>query len=266
MAAPANTIRDALAACGVDNVAVVNGQTNAQRLAAEMFLDSFQVCMDKSYEDMKAELKIYATLTIAEGRIRVLPGVQNRIRAFIQWTRDCIRQDLDPAAVAFPVGDVADLLYRKETHDNFVKQSSTLSESAKPRTFTKETRWEDFKPNFVAYLRLIPGRSGHPLSYVIRDNDAPDRTPNPNFLDDYVATAPLNGAAYQVDNATVHTMIQHLVSGNEEAESKIVSLVGTGNGRRCYQILRDHYQGVGVLAMDIVEAESTLNSLFYNGW
>ena len=241
MAAPAHTIRQALSACGIDDVAIINGQTNAQRMASEMFLDSFQVCMDKTYDDLKNELKIYASLTIAEGRIRILPGVQNRIRAFIQWTRDQIRQDIDPSTIAFPIADVADLLYRKETHDNFIRQSNTLAESAKPRSFTKESRWEDFKPNFISYLRLIPGRLGHPLSYVIRDNDAPDYTPNPNFLDDYVATAPLNGPAFQVDNATVHTMIQHLISGNEEAESKVVSLIGSGNGRRCYQILRDHY-------------------------
>ena len=99
----------------------------------------------------------------------------------------------------------------------------------------------------------------------MRDNNTPDHAAHPNLLDDYVAAAPLNGTAYQVDNATVYTMIQHLISGNEEAESKLVSLNGTGDGRRCFQTLCDHYQGVGVLATEIVEAETTLSGLYYNG-
>ena len=258
-------VRGALALCGVDDAQVFQERTAAQRISNEVFLDDFNVCMDKTYEELKDELKIYSRLNLAEGRIRILPGVQNRIRAFMQWTRDCIRQDLDPTSLLFPVGDVSNLLYRNETHDSFVRRSKTLSEAAKPATFTKDVRWEDFQPNLVAYLRLIPGRNGQPISYVVRDNIAPDRAGRPDFLDEYVSTAPLHGASYATDNATVHTIIQHLIAGNEEAESKVITLQGTGNGRGCYIALKEHYQGVGVLAMDVTTAESTLNSLFYNG-
>ena len=112
--------------------------------------------------------------------------------------------------------------------------SKTLSEAAKPTFFTKDVWWEDFNPNLSAYLRLIPGRNGHPLLYVIREEELPNQSPNPDFLDDYVATAPLDGAAYAIDNATVFTIIQHLISGNEEAESKIVNFVGTTDGHGCH--------------------------------
>ena len=96
--------------------------------------------MDKSYEDLKNELKVYSGLTIAEGRIRILPGVQNRIRTFIQLTRDQIRQALDPKITPFPIEEIADLLYRKESHDNLVRQSKTLEDAAKPALFSKDTR------------------------------------------------------------------------------------------------------------------------------
>ena len=80
-----------------------------------------------------------------------------------------------------------------------------------------------------------------------------------------MAMAPLDGAAYAIDNATVFTIIQHLIAGNEEAESKIVNFVGTTDGRGCHIALKNHYQGFGIMAMDVTTAESTISNLFYNG-
>lgn len=121
--ADAFDVQMALTACGVDNLQEFNLRTSAQRIASKVFMDNFNICMDKTYEELKDELKVYSRLTINEGRIRILPGVQTKIRAFMQWARDCICQDLDPATVAFPVDQVANLLYRMETHDSFVKRN-----------------------------------------------------------------------------------------------------------------------------------------------
>ena len=84
-AAPVFTVRMALAACGVDDVRIFGGRTAAERMAEEMFLDKFNVCMAKTSEDIKGDLKSYASLTQAKGRIRILPGVNNKIGAMIQW-------------------------------------------------------------------------------------------------------------------------------------------------------------------------------------
>ena len=150
MAAQIFTVRTALASCNVDDVSLFDDCTAAKRMANEIFLDNFEVCMDKTADKLKEDLKSYSTLTVAEGRIRTLPGVQNRIRAFIQWAKDQIRQGFDPTTRPFPVNEVVDLLYRKQTHDNFVKTSKTLSEAAKPSPFNKDVRWEDFNPNLQA--------------------------------------------------------------------------------------------------------------------
>ena len=37
------------------------------------------------------------------------------------------------------------------------------------------------------------------------------------------------------------------------------------NGRVDWNSLKEHYEGVGIHAFDIVEAESTLANLFYSG-
>ena len=169
----------ALTACRVDDNDLFQDCTAAERMASEIFLDAFNVCMNKSADDLEDDLKSYSNLMVGEGWLRTLPGVQIKMRAFIQWLRDQICTDLDPTTRPFPVDQVASLLYRKETHDNFVRMSKTLSEAAKPTFFTKDVRWEDFNPNLSAYLRLIPGRNGHSFLYVIREEELPNQSPNP---------------------------------------------------------------------------------------
>ena len=81
---PVYMVRMALALCGIDDNHLFEGRTSAERMANETFLDKYEVCMDKTSDELKEDIKTYSSLTMAEGRIRTLPGVQNRIRAFIQ--------------------------------------------------------------------------------------------------------------------------------------------------------------------------------------
>ena len=73
------TVRMALATCGVNDVDLFQDRTPAQRMASEIFLDEFHVCMDKSLESLKDDLKSYSILTVGEGRIHTIPGVQNKM-------------------------------------------------------------------------------------------------------------------------------------------------------------------------------------------
>eukprot|EP00978_Attheya_sp_CCMP212_P043129 scaffold275854_cov51-Attheya_sp.AAC.3 len=66
--------------------------------------------------------------------------------------------------------------------------------------------------------------------------------------------APLIGVAYTIDLAQVHTFITNLIAGNSTAEAK-----------RDVQNLRDHYEGIGVHAVDITKADNDLKTLFYAG-
>ena len=48
MAAITFKIRDALIACGVNDVALYDGETAASRLAKNIFYDDFSACIDKT--------------------------------------------------------------------------------------------------------------------------------------------------------------------------------------------------------------------------
>jgi hypothetical protein len=105
------------------------------------------------------------------------------------------------------------------------------------------------------YLRTIPGRDGVPPKYSwCRDNEMPDPTPNTDFIDDYVNMALLEGKVYAIDSADVHTYIVNFVAGNETAETIIQSYGDQDDGRQDYIALKQHYEGVGVHALDITKA------------
>jgi hypothetical protein len=113
------------------------------------------------------------------------------------------------------------------------------------------------------YLRSIPGRDGVPLKYICRTSEEADPTPNVDFLDDYVSMAPLHGEACAIDAADVHTYLVNFVAGNETAEAKIQAYQAQNNERLDYVALKEHYEGVGVHALD--KAENVLSTLYYGG-
>ena len=87
---PMSSVHDAMIACGVDNTAAneFEGRTQAARVATDIFFDSFETVARKSMKELTTEFKTYTSLTAANGRIPLNPGIQNRIKAFVQWTRD----------------------------------------------------------------------------------------------------------------------------------------------------------------------------------
>ena len=101
-AAVPNTVLDSVITCGVNNVALFGGLTQAQRIASEIFDNDFESCRFKTNEEVKEDLKAYSTLTVAQGQIRLQPGVKRNLRAFIQWTKDRLCRSKDPAATPFP--------------------------------------------------------------------------------------------------------------------------------------------------------------------
>lgn len=260
------TVTDGLARCNIDNANNPNNLgSDAARLSEAIFGDLFTMARDINDEQLEMDLKTFSDL--AQDAI-ILMAIQKRtLRAFIQWVKDKLRQDEDPTTIEFPNDNdtIIMLIRRTKTHELFMKKSEAMIKSAKPALFTEEMLWSDWYPTLLNFLRHIPGRDGVPLKYVCRANGPPLRTPHPNFLDDYVLQAPLTGEAFDSDAAEVHTWISSLVVGNNTAESKISPYETLNNGHIDFMALKEHYEGVGVLAITITKAEHTLKNLFYSG-
>ena len=137
MAAPF-TVFNAMVACGIDNNTMFNGATACERIATEIFDDDFLSCLDKTYSELDDSLKDYSALTVANGQIRLTPGIKTNVKAFIQWARDKIRVGEDPTLEAFPVANATTLIRRYKTHTQYITKSSTLADIAKPCRFTEK--------------------------------------------------------------------------------------------------------------------------------
>jgi hypothetical protein len=59
------TVRDAMIACGIDNVALFFDETQAQRIAEDIFGDLFTSCMDITFKELDDHFKTYSDLTVA---------------------------------------------------------------------------------------------------------------------------------------------------------------------------------------------------------
>ena len=53
---PVTTMRNGMAICGVNDEALFEGETKAQRLANEMFDDNFNTALDKTFEEIDATM------------------------------------------------------------------------------------------------------------------------------------------------------------------------------------------------------------------
>ena len=265
MAANVNTVHDAMVACGVDNITQFHNQTSAQRIAEDVFDNDFMSCIDKDVSDLEEDLKTYSGVTVAQGQIRLLPGTKRHIKAFIQWAKDLIRTGQDPSQLVFPVAETPNLMRRQKSHSAFCDKSKRVSEAAKPSQFDENTKWTDWCPVSINFLKSIPGRHGHPLSYVVRDSDDATMVADASILDDYINRAPLVGDAFDADISEVHTYIVTLTAGNATAESKLLAIADQSNGRLDFKALQDHYEGVGINAIAIREADNIIATLEYTG-
>ena len=57
-------------------------------------------------------------------------------------------------------------------------KSLDMADAVRPTKFTATIRLSDWAPTFLNYVRLIPGRDVVPLSYVYRNSNGLDSTPN----------------------------------------------------------------------------------------
>lgn len=71
--ADAFTVLDALIACGVNNAVLFMDQTQAERIAEDVFDNLFATCMVTTFKELDEHFKTYSELSAAQGQICVRP-------------------------------------------------------------------------------------------------------------------------------------------------------------------------------------------------
>ena len=100
-------------------------------------------------------------------------------------------------------------LARDEVRANLKSQTKTIAGAASPRPLKNEREWKQWEEKFNNYCASHLGAFGIPLSYVIRDDDAPatNHDDYPEFIHRTVVCAPLMGEYYNADKLTVFNMV-----------------------------------------------------------
>ena len=144
------------------------------------------------------------------------------------------------------------------------KQVDTISNAVDPGKFKDKKKWPDWEPAFVNYLSMIPGVRGVPLSYVVRENNAPDH--EADFGNDFtacsIACAPLEDSSFRADARKVHQLLMNFLVA-ESAEQWIKDLTPRVNERCNMEALCNHYGGEGNASRRIATAEKLRESLHY---
>ena len=189
--------------------------------------------------------------------------------SMMHWTQDHQRcsEDLDLNDIANADEFKQALLVsaqRASLRKTDAEQVDTISKAADPGKFKDEKKWPDWEPAFVNYLSTIPGVRGVPLSYVVRENEAPGH--ETDFGNDFtarsIACAPLNDSSFRSDARKVHQLLMNFLVA-ESAEQWIKDLTPCVNGRRDMEALRNHYEGEGNASRRIATAEKLRESLHY---
>jgi hypothetical protein len=153
---PPSTVERAMSDCGVNNINLYEGNTQAQCMATDIFSDDFNTCIDKTNEELDEDFKDYSSLTIANGQIKLSPATKKNIRAFLQWTKHKLRINENPALELFPTINAHSILQRYKTHKAYMDKSKTISDTATPSQFMDKIKWVDWLPTFRNFLKAIP--------------------------------------------------------------------------------------------------------------
>ena len=260
------SVTDCMALCGIPNDPVAGGgPTLAERIAADLFMDDYERAFSMSAEDLKDDLKTLSQLT---NPIIVSPSTRTKILGFIEWTKQCLRCLQQPEDYVYPATFAMTLVSESKDQAAFLSRSKLIATIAKPQPFKSTSSWQDFSAQMQSFLSQMPGRFGHPLAYVIRDNEQSvfdHEDWDINIHNRYIAAAATNGSTFELDSLEVHSYIVSFVAGNTKAETAIHNQRARQCGREDWKALKQVYEGNGAFKIEVVDAEHTLETMFYSG-
>ena len=252
----------ALTWIGFDN------EVTRNRIQVERFA-SFDDLKSMKEKDVRDLAESHGRRTAADGRfifgarrIRYLIGM-------VHWVQDFIRIGEVPTLAEYGDDGAAfrtaleTAFNRDDVRKIEKEQSDTVSKAADPGKFKEEKTWPEWEPAFVNYLSTIPGVNGIPLSYVVRENEAPIAGASyGSFNEKAIACAPLTGDVFQADARKVHQLIKSCFQ-TESAEQWIKPHAKRQSGREDMEALRRHYSGEGNTSRRIAAAERIRDTLHY---
>jgi hypothetical protein len=219
------------------------------------------------HQDISDLAKGFSNRTNANGKITFGLKRTNRLKAVVDWTQDFARVSREPTlegiedeAAFYRVIEIA--FERGKLRKHKMEDSDKLIAAASPGKLKKA--WLPWLETFLNFLSCILGQNGVALTYVVRENFAPDYSEEGNidFEKLAIACAPLSGAGYTADTEKVHRIILGFLQG-EDSLTWIKDHMKKQDGRLDMQCLMNHYSGTGSKQVRINEAQAVEKNLVY---
>ena len=171
-----------------------------------------------SEKDVQAMAEDYHRRPVGD---RITFGIRRTklLKALTHWIHDFYRisdvPNVDNLNQADFRAQLLRALARAEIRKNIKNGASTAADAASPGPLESEKEWKHWEERFVNYTQTQLGSNGVPLSYIIRENDAPALAGGtfPDFMSQTIDCAPLNGEYFEADKRTVFNMIVSFTTG-----------------------------------------------------
>jgi hypothetical protein len=253
--APVLTIRTSLTVCGFNEREV--------DALIEQAIPNWSAFLRMTPKDIISMADDYGKRTIGDGRIVFGFFRTKELQGLMHWVQDMKRMSRDPSEQRLSPVEIALAAANNDIRTNMADNMETASKAADPGKLKTNTDWYTWSQGFINYLSTIPGCTGIPLSYVVREFDEPmDPEDDTDYLTTLVHRAPLQGTSYVADRRQVHQLLTGKVLG-EQAEEWIRDDKTKQNGRIDFRNLQLHYEGEGNVSRRITQAEALHKSLFY---
>ena len=227
----------------------------------------FDAIEDLSKKDINNLATSYASRPIAAGRIHFGLVKTKRLQSLVHWVADFGRINEEPTIVGLARDTFLEALKlaqeRAEIRASEGDTAQARAKEASPGKLKSEKDWDKWEPAFENQLSVLPGVSGVPLLYVIREEESPDQEATyATFQEHTIAACALEGPRFEADSRQVHQLVQSYTTG-ENSEQWLKPVRRLNSGREDMKVLRAHYRGEGNTTRRIGDAERLRDTLHY---
>ena len=185
--------------------------------------------------------------------------------SLIDWVKD--RTRLEEEASFSDVTTRQELICELEeakTRNKRRKEHKKVGESLITARFQVQLeaagKWDCCVVDLESNLKIIVGAQVIPLSYVIRENNAPDQTEHDTWEEKAVLSVPLTGILYNKDNLTFHNIILRNIADASDAFTYVKPYTKKDYGRTDMKVLRSRYENVAMQEKYVSKSNRTIET------
>lgn len=147
---------DIMILCGIpdDDQPVPNPNnllSTAQRIATKVFMNEYEKCLEMTFEDLEKDLQILSR--DPDRPIFMASGLRTKLKAFIEWTKQCFRCGFLPERTIFNPNNSIFYIRQANIHNDFINRAKLMAGTAKPPQFKPTDNWANWSPLLVNFLR-----------------------------------------------------------------------------------------------------------------